>query len=341
MRAAVTTAGEANREFAALGCEGARLLPVVARGGEVFALESGAAGKRERLQIFRIELQGLRDQPVRLTGGALALQHGEHVGAVGKQLRIVRRKRDRASESAVGIGKALQRGVRAREHGPALQIGGRVGRRFFQTLCEGHEHRLHGFGRDLGVGRGLRGSGRGLRVQAGRVADRSVERDREQRHREADEQQCFRRTRYADGNVVGDRFVEHAALQLAARRAVLRRVDQPFGVLAVERGELLAQDAQVRRLRARVCQRRPPCGQQHPNGQRGQAGGADRENHHGRAMPLPSNSARRCDSASLSSGGGASRRRRQMFAASTNAASASSANGPTHSSAVVGLNAGR
>jgi len=91
------------------------------------------------------------------------LQHGQHIGPVGQQLGIARCQCNGAHIGCVGLGKVLQRGVRARQHVPVLSPRRLAGRRVVQPLGHGAHHvfyRLHGHG-VVPVGRRQQ---RGLRV---------------------------------------------------------------------------------------------------------------------------------------------------------------------------------
>ena len=189
----------ARRELAAGRQLVGDLLPVGDRDRVVAAVEGGAAGERKRLVMLRVGLQRALDQRHRLRVVR---------GLPGSPRR--RRRSRRAAEALFGsqlggarIGgnrlvEAAEDGVRARQHGPALDIVG-VG---LHPLGELADHRLDllqaglrartGAGR---FGRGGAGDRRAPRTQRGRaglpVADAG---ERDDEHRQQRDQGA-RRTR--------------------------------------------------------------------------------------------------------------------------------------------------
>ena len=207
---------------------------------------------------------------------------------VGQQLRVLRLQRQRAAVSTAGLGKALQEGVRAGQHRPALGVAGLWRRLALELLGELLDHFFDLRHRRLAALHGL-----GLhraRVERGHVALDGVDAQRKQRdHRAQHQRRAARRAGLA--RAVGDRFfVEHAALDLATRQAVLLRRDTAGVSLGIELRKLLAQDGQVgaarvrqrdigrRRSAARTKQR----GQHQQQRQHQQCDGSDPEDDQGR-----------------------------------------------------------
>ena len=306
---------------------------------KVLALERGAAGEGQRLQVAGLDLQRARDQSGRLARRALG-HGGQHIGVVDQQLRIVRRQRHRARIRLDCFGEALQRGIRAAEHEPACRVIG-LG---LHALSQLLDHRDHvGFGH-----RRLRG---GLRHQAGGVAEPRVQADCGQGHRQAQRHGQQRGAAAARCGLNARAFCiffEHAAFEFGARGQVLRGVDACSGEIGVEQSLLLAQHREVGGAVAVSLRGAAACAQHRPEhegtGGEQQGCGAEVEGGHRSEGPAGSGfSKRRARASSASLGAALARRwaRWRMARHSAKAASASNANGPTHSNTVLAFSGGR
>ena len=69
--------------------------------------------------------------------------HGQHVGLVDHDLRIVGHQLQRTAEGAAGLGVALHHRVAAPEHDPAFGVGHIAGRLLFHALGQLGDHGLH------------------------------------------------------------------------------------------------------------------------------------------------------------------------------------------------------
>ena len=96
--------------------------PILDRAGIVTPLKGPAAGHGQGLEVFRIKLQRTHHEATGFAFHTLVLQHRQHIGMVGQQLRVVGRQGTRTGICLARLGEALHHRIGVGQHGPALQI---------------------------------------------------------------------------------------------------------------------------------------------------------------------------------------------------------------------------
>ena len=242
----------------AVGIELHHLFPVANRAREVLAVEGDRACQRQRLEVVRFDGQCLVDQAAGLALQIAPIGHGQCIGIVRQQYRVVAAQRDGLLQGRRGLLVAAEHGIGPTEHGPAIDVVGLVLQPRGQVL----DHRLDLRCRDRWRGTGRRGGAcshgcvQRLRRAKPQVAS---DRDREDERPQTEQQGLGIRGCGSGGwrrridHGVGDATLERLA------RFVVRRVAEHARLL--QRRELLKLLAQgVERRACRRCRRTGPGG---------------------------------------------------------------------------------
>ncbi len=246
--------------------------PVTQCSGRVFALEGGTAGQRQRLHVVGVEQESPLDELRGLSARRAALQHGQHIGMIGQQLRAARTQPVGGGKGGAGFLEALQRRVGTRHDFPQRRVfGARLAG--LQALRHAHDHELHLLAahrhaahwspccpcctcREDRRCRHFHGTGQAaLCLDHVRVAGPAVQHQHQRRYPQPNGPQaagglkrCIRsprQPRLACAHGLHGFFVERTARNVLAGLPVLGFGQQAFGSVGVGLAQLLAQDGEV------------------------------------------------------------------------------------------------